>query len=121
MFADSIPGADVRYSWNYGDNSGDVWKDNTDFKKTQIHEYATYGKYTIVLDVNNKHCSTSDTAKITIEPAAPTKTIGAKSNTGCNQASLFLTDKTERTCSIKSENTICISTLTDPVLRVRLI
>ena len=84
MFADSIPGADVRYSWNYGDNSGDVWKDNTDFKKTQIHEYATYGKYKIVLDVNNKHCSTSDTAKITIEPAAPTKTIGAKSNTGCN-------------------------------------
>jgi gliding motility-associated-like protein len=84
MFADSVPGDDVRYSWNYGDQSGDVWKDNSDFKKTQIHEYSTYGPYTIVLDVSSKHCATSDTAKIIIEPAAPSRTVGPKSDKGCN-------------------------------------
>ena len=54
------------------------------FRSTEVHEYATYGDYTIVLDVKNKHCASSDTAFVTILPAAPTRTVMPASYKGCD-------------------------------------
>jgi hypothetical protein len=83
MYAVNVPGPFTRYTWNFGDGTGDVWEDNTKFRSSEVHEYATFGEYTVVLDVKNKHCASSDTAKVTILPAAPTRIKTPAKYPGC--------------------------------------
>lgn len=71
-YADSIPGDDIRYEWNFGDGTGSVWANNNEYQKTLVHTYETYGEYTITFTVKSKDKSDVATQTITIQPAPPT-------------------------------------------------
>ena len=74
-YADSIPGDDIRYEWNFGDGTGSVWANNNEYLKTLVHTYETYGEYTITLTVKSKDKSDVATQTIKIQPAPPTSII----------------------------------------------
>lgn len=71
-YADSIPGDDISYEWNFGDGTGSVWANNNEYQKTLVHTYETYGEYTITFTVKSKDKSDVATQTITIQPAPPT-------------------------------------------------
>ena len=74
-YADSIPGDDISYEWNFGDGIGSVWANNNEYLKTLVHTYETYGEYTITLTVKSKDKSDVATQTIKIQPAPPTLII----------------------------------------------
>lgn len=74
-YADSIPGDDIRYEWNFGDGIGSVWANNNEYQKTLVHTYETYGEYTITLTVKSKDKSDVATQTIKIQPAPPTSVM----------------------------------------------
>ena len=71
-YADSIPGDDIRYEWNFGDGTGSVWANNNEYQSTLVHIYETYGEYIITLTVKSKDKSDVATQTIRILPAPPT-------------------------------------------------
>ncbi len=71
-YADSIPGDDIRYEWNFGDGTGSVWANNNEYQSTLVHIYETYGEYIITLTVKSKDKSDVATQTIKILPAPPT-------------------------------------------------
>jgi PKD repeat protein len=103
MYADSVPGDDVRYTWRFGDGGTDLWEDNTKYKGTELWEYKTYGEYQVILDVTTKHCPASDTVTVTILPAAPTRTVKPSSLKRCNPEVFNLVQGVDFADSVKWE------------------
>ena len=91
-YADSIPGDDISYEWNFGDGIGSVWANNNEYLKTLVHTYETYGEYTITLTVKSKDKSDVATQTITIQPAPPTSIINPTRYEGVAPFTLTFTE-----------------------------
>lgn len=69
--ADSIPGNNISYKWDFGDEIGLLWASNNEYCSSIKHSYKTYGEYTITLTVSNGTTSDMATQTIKINAAAP--------------------------------------------------